>query len=169
MVEFGEIEDVVGAIAVGVNHGIWDDFLTDDGEQGVSADVRDHHGVDFAAALEDAKDGRLAGGATTTFAFANPAEVALVGLDETVDRQTGVELVGDDLAQPLEEVGGGFSVNPDQIRSGSRRDAANKKLSQPILRLSRQTTTAYPHKLILDPDRIWDSPKIFSFGIAVTH
>jgi hypothetical protein len=36
------------------------DLLPDDGKEGALADLGDHHGVDLAAALEDAEDWKLA-------------------------------------------------------------------------------------------------------------
>jgi hypothetical protein len=89
------------------------------------------------------------------------AKIALIDLDEPVDRQAILQLPGDDLTQPVKEIGGRLAVDAGQIRRAPRRHASDKKLRQSILRLFLQTTTTYPHALILDPLRIWDSPKIY--------
>jgi hypothetical protein len=69
-------------------------------------------------------------------------------------------LPGDNLTPPKKEIRARLRVDAGQIRRAPRRHASDKKLSQSILRLFRQTTAAYPHSLILDPLWIWDSPKI---------
>jgi hypothetical protein len=87
MVELGDVEDLTGGIRIGIDNRIRNDLLPDDGKERVFANVGDHHGVDPAAALEDAEDGDLAGCAAPAFAFANAAKIALVHLDKPIDRQ----------------------------------------------------------------------------------
>jgi hypothetical protein len=67
-------------------------------------------------------------------------------------------LPGDDLTQPMKEIGARLAFDAGQIR---RRHPSDEKLRQSILRLFPQTTAAYPHSLILDPLWIWDSPNSF--------
>jgi hypothetical protein len=107
-----------------------------------------------------AEDGDLAGCAAPAFAFANAAKIALIDLDKPVDRQAILQLRSGDLTQPVKEIGGRLAVDPCQICRAPSRHASDKKLSQSILRLFLQTTATYPHSLILDPLRIWDSPKV---------
>ena len=93
-------------------------------------------------------------------AFPNAAKIALIHLDEPFHRHGVLQLLGDELPKPMKEIGGCLAVDADQIRRTSGRDPANKKLGQSILRLFLEPAAAYPHSLILDPLRIWDSPKI---------
>ena len=65
--ELGDVEDVIGGIRVSIDNRIRHDLPADDGQERVFADVGGHHGVDFAAALEDAEDGGLAGCAAPAF------------------------------------------------------------------------------------------------------
>ena len=157
VVELGDVEDVIGGIRVGIDNRIGNNLLPDDGQERVFADVGDHHGVDFAATLEDAEDRDFAGCAAPAFALANAAKIALIDLDEPFDRQAILQLPGDDLTQPVKEIGGRLAVDAGQIRRAASRHASDKKLRQSILRLFLKTTTAYPHAPILDPLRIWDS------------
>jgi hypothetical protein len=122
----------------------------------------DHHGVDFAAALEDAEDWDFAGCAAPAFALANAAKIALIDLDKSFERNAILQLPGDDLTQPMKEIGGRLAVDAGQIRRAPRRHASDEKLRQSILRLFLQTTATYPHSLILDPLRIWDSPFFYN-------
>src|SRR5580698_6640010 len=161
MVELGDVEDVIGGIRIGMDNRIRNDLLPDDGKERVFANVGDHHGVDPAAALEDAEDGDLAGCAASASAFANPAKIAFVHLDKPFDRQTILQLPGDDLTEPMKEIGGRLAVDARQIRRAPSRHPSDKKLRQPLLRLFLQTTATYPHAPILDPLRIWGSPRFF--------
>src|SRR3984957_784064 len=106
MVELGDVEDVTGGIRVGIDNRIRNDLLPDDGKERVFAKVGDHHGVDPAAALENAEDGDLAGCAAPAFAFPNAAKMAFVHLDKPFDRQTTLQLPSDDLTQLVKEIGG---------------------------------------------------------------
>ena len=94
-------------------------------------------------------------------AFGNKNPLTLIHLDEPFDGHGVLQLLGDELPKPMKEIGGCLAVDADQIRRTSGRDPANKKLGQSILRLFLEQTAAYPHSLILDPLRIWDSPKNF--------
>jgi hypothetical protein len=104
------------------------------------------------------KTGDLAGCAAPASAFANAAKVALIHLDKPFDRQAILQLPGDDLTEPMKEIGGRLAVDARQIRCAPSRHSTDKKLRQSILRLSSETATTYPHSPILDPLRIWDSP-----------
>jgi hypothetical protein len=85
VVELGRVEDVIGGIRVGVDNRIRNNLLPDDGQERVFADVGDHHGVDFAAALEEAEDQDFAGCAAPRLPFAKAAKIALIDLDEPFD------------------------------------------------------------------------------------
>ncbi len=63
------------------------------------------------------------------------AEIALIELDLAVKWGASIELIGNDLAQPMIEKGAGFVVQSDQIRRRSRGHAGDEKLSQTILLL----------------------------------
>jgi hypothetical protein len=56
VVELGDVWDAEGGIRLGIDNRIRNDFLPDDGQERVFGDVGNHHGVDFADALADAKD-----------------------------------------------------------------------------------------------------------------
>ena len=111
VVELGDVEDVIGGIRVGIDNRIRNNLLPDDGKERVFANVGDHHGVNFAAALEDAEDRDFAGRAAPAFALANAAKIALIDLDEPFDRQAILQLPGDNLTQPMEEIGGRLAVD----------------------------------------------------------
>ncbi len=87
VVELRDVENVIGGITISIDNRIRNDSLPDDGKERVFADVGDHHGVDLAAAPEDAEDGDLPGCAAPAFAFPNAAKIAFVHLDEPFDRQ----------------------------------------------------------------------------------
>ena len=126
VVELGDVEDVIGGIRVGIDNRIRNNLLPDDGQECVFADVGDHHGVDFAAALEDAEDRDFAGCAAPAFALANAAKIALIDLNELFDRQTILPLPGDNLTQPMTEIGGRLAVDAGQICIAPRRHASDK-------------------------------------------
>ena len=72
VVELGDVEDVIGGIRVGIDNRIRNNLLPDDGQECVFADVGDHHGVDFAAAPEDAEDRDFAGCAAPALPLRTP-------------------------------------------------------------------------------------------------
>jgi hypothetical protein len=57
VVEFGDVEDVIGGIRVGIDNRIRNNLLPDDGQERVFADVGDHHGVDLPPRLRMPKMG----------------------------------------------------------------------------------------------------------------
>jgi hypothetical protein len=71
-------------------------------------------------------------------AFPNAAKIALIHLDEPFDGHGVLQLLGDELPKPMKEIGGCLAVDADL-----------------------EPTAAFPHSLILDPLRIWDSRKNF--------
>lgn len=85
VVKAGDIQDVVDAEGVREDHGIRRHLAVDDGQDGFLFGVRDHLGVDLAAALEDTEHRDFAGCATATFAFADAAKIGFVDFDFTIE------------------------------------------------------------------------------------
>ena len=145
MMKLGDVEDVIGRIRVGIDNRIRNDLPPDDRQERVFADVRDHHDVDAAVALEDAEYGDLAGCAAPASAFANPAKKAFIHLDKPFYRQAILQLPSDDLTEPMKEIGGRLAV--DAAKSASLRavplptkNSANRSCvfsftRQPLIRL----------------------------------
>jgi putative transposase len=71
VVELRDVENVIAGIRVRIDNRIRNDLLPDNGQERGFADVRDHHGVNFAAALKDAEDRDFAGRAAPAFALTN--------------------------------------------------------------------------------------------------
>jgi hypothetical protein len=126
VVELRDVEDVIGGIRVGIDNRIRHNLRPDDGQERVFADVGDHHGVDFAATLDDAEDRDFAGCAAPAFALANAAKIALIDLDKPFERKATLQWPGDDLTQPMKERGGRLAVDAGQIRRAPRRQASDE-------------------------------------------
>mgnify|MGYP003711038995 CR=1 FL=1 len=103
VVEVRYVEHVVACPGVRIDDAIRHDHTVYDGHQGVRAGVGDHLGVDLAAALEDAEDGNLAGGATATLPLSFATEVTFIGLDLTGQGRGFVQLPSNDRAQAVEK------------------------------------------------------------------
>jgi hypothetical protein len=95
-------------------------------------------------------------------AFANAAKIALINLDEPLTGRLSSNWRGEDRTAPAKEIGSRLAVDAGQVCGALSCHPSDKKLRQSILRLFLQTTTAYPHSLILDPLRIWDSQILYS-------
>ena len=133
MMEVRNVERVIACPGVRIDDAIRQDHAVYDRHQGLGAGIGDHLGVDLAAALEDAEDGDLAGGATTAFALSLATEVTFVGLDLAGQGPSFVQLPGDDLTQTVKEVGRRGFVDADQIGRRAGRHFPDKKLKQPVL------------------------------------
>lgn len=149
MMEARDIEDVVAAEGIGIDHRIEFDFGLDDRQQRRRTGVGDHRGVDPAAPLENAEDRCLSRGATASLAFPDAAEVALVQLDLALQRAVVRNAFGNDQAKAMVEQGSGVLVDADQIRSRARRRPGDEVLTQ-SQRLDRgQLGVLEPHATIL--------------------
>ena len=75
--ELGNVEDVIGGIRVGINNRIRNDLPPDNRKERLLRTSGIIIVWDFAAALEEAEDGDLAGCAAPALALANRAKIAL--------------------------------------------------------------------------------------------
>ncbi len=69
MTKFCHVNRVTGFPAIAINDGIGLYFRGDNGQQGLAGSVGNDFGIDFAAALEQAKDRNFPRRATPLFAF----------------------------------------------------------------------------------------------------
>ena len=101
VVELTDVQRVVAAEAIGIDHAVRGDFPLDYRHQRGCPGVVDDLGVDLSATLEQAEYNDLTGGTTTTLAFADATKVALVQLNGSVEdfvlHQS--QLVGNQLTQ----------------------------------------------------------------------
>ena len=137
MVKVRDVESVVACPGVRIDDAVGQYHAVYDGHQGRRAGVGDHLGIDPAAALEDAEDRNLTGGAATAFAFSLAAEVTLVGLDLANQGRGLVQTPGDNLAQTMEKVGRRGLVDAGQIGRRAGRHFSDEKFKQPILMFFR--------------------------------
>ena len=133
VVDVRYVERVVACPDVRVDDAIWQDHAVYDRHQGLGAGVGDHLGVDLAAALEDAEDGNLAGGATATLPLSFATEVTFIGLDLTGQGRGFVQLPSNDRAQAVEKIGPCGLVDTDQIGRRAGRHFSDEKFNQPVL------------------------------------
>ena len=72
---------------------------------------------------------RMARVASTSTAFANAAKIAVIHLDKPFDRQAILQLPGDDLKEPMKEIGGRLAVDARQIPRAPSRHSNTKLLA----------------------------------------
>ncbi len=66
-------------------------------------------------------------------ALSMPSKIAFINFNLPGEWGASIHLLSNDLTQSMVEVGCGFAVNSEQIRSRSGGHASHKKFSQPIL------------------------------------
>ncbi len=102
VVEVGDVERVIGAIAVGVDDAVGLDFTGDYGDQRIGLGVFHGDREHMTAALQEAEDGDFSRRAASAFALPHAAEITLIDLDFA--SQFGGffdEFVSDDNAQAM--------------------------------------------------------------------
>ena len=72
--EFGDVQNVIKPVSIGVDDAVGPHALADDPGQRVRPCVRDHDCMDLARTLEQTEDGHLARSTTAALAFANTAK-----------------------------------------------------------------------------------------------
>ncbi len=90
------IQGIVRTIIVSVHNAIRHHLLPDDGQKRLRLGIRNHLRVDLAAPLQNAKDGHLAGGASSSLAFASAPKVGLIHLNGAGKRPFLFDLPSDD-------------------------------------------------------------------------
>ncbi len=128
VMELRDIDGVIRFPAIGIDDGIGLYLAVDDRHQARAGRVRDDLGVDLAAALENAEDGDLAGGAAPAIAFAVAAEIALIQLDLAVERTFIVQFASDHLTQFMIIKRRRMPVDAHQFRRRSGRNTTDKQI-----------------------------------------
>ena len=135
VVELGDIQNVIGAVSVGVDDAVGSHALADDPAQRVRPGVGDHHRMNLARALEQTEDGHLARSTTAAFAVANTTKVALVSLDFAAQiRRFVCQMIRDGLAQLVIEQGRGMPVHPEQLGCSTGGGSSYEMLHQSTLK-----------------------------------
>ena len=136
MMEVGNIECVVGPERVCVDDTVRLHLLLDDRQQGLCPGVRNDRRIDLPTPLQKPENSHFSRSATPTLAFANTAEIALVGLHFTAQPIAG-QLAGNQLTQPHEKTDRRVGLNANDLGSGASRAAGNKMLNQLTLLTGR--------------------------------
>jgi hypothetical protein len=129
VMEAVERQVIIGFIAVGVDDGVQLDVVHDCADELLAVTASGQDDPDLAAALQEAEDRYLAGGAPAALALARTAEVGLVGLDVSVELgQLGLAVGGDSLPKALVMSVGGVSMKTQVL---GRPDSRNTEPEQP--------------------------------------
>src|ERR1700744_6050677 len=100
MMEFRDVEHVIGTQRICVDHAVRLNFLPDYAHQQCRSGAWDHHRVDAPAAFQQSKHRDLSGGATAAFPLAMTAKIALIDFNLPCERKAAVHLLSNDLPQP---------------------------------------------------------------------
>ena len=142
--ELGNVEQIIGSEAVGVDHGIGLDALLDDGKKRFRSGIWDDDRVDLPASFEQPEDRHFAGGTTPVFALSVSSEIALVDLDFAAQqlRRFSIQARRNDLSQLMEKQGCGVPVDPHQQGGRTRCCAGDEMLRQILLNTCREPAPA---------------------------
>ena len=126
----GNVQHIVRAVAVGVNHAVGDDLLLHDPHQRLSLGVGNDLRVDLAASLQKPENRCFSGGSASPLAFSDAAEVAFVDFDFALERSFFLRSHFDNLTEAMEIKGGGLEVDVYHRRSRTGGRTGNEKINQ---------------------------------------
>jgi len=129
VVELRNIQHIVGSEAIGIHDAVRLDAISNNSQQSLCLSVLNHHSVDPAATLEETENGHLTGRSSTSLAFSNTSEVAIIDFDLTCkERSFRRHLLGDDLTQFVEKQDCCIPIYTRQLSSCSCRNTSYKLL-----------------------------------------
>ena len=102
MVEVGYVQGIIGPESIRVDDAVRLHLLLNDGEQGLCLGIGYDRRIDPSTTLQEPKYRNFYAGATSTFAFAFPAEITFIRLNFAA-QPIARELTGDQLAKAHEE------------------------------------------------------------------
>jgi hypothetical protein len=146
VVELGDVEHIVAAEGIGVDHAVGSDLLADDRNKRVRTGICDDCDMDLALPLEQPEHRHLASRPASTLALAVTAKVALVHLDLASQQLGGLGCQGieDHLAQLVIEQDRGVAVDAGNLGRRTRRRSRAEILDQFFLHTPPKTAPA-PH------------------------
>ena len=131
--EARDVQRVVDARAVGVDHSVRSDTLPNDRHERSllqqSLQIRWHDGIDPACALQNTEDDDFTGRSTTAFSLAGVAKVGFIAFDFPFEGTFTSDALGDGLAEFVVVERGGVTVDPDKF-SGVRAGVPATKCSR---------------------------------------
>ena len=137
--EFGNIQYVMGSIAICVDNAIGLDALTNDANKRPRPGIGYHPRIDFSIPFEQAKHRHFAGGAASPFALADATKIAFIDLDFTNrKRRFNRQSVSDQLAQLVVKQDRRPAVHPHQLSRQTGRRPGYKLDNQSSLNTRRK-------------------------------
>ena len=141
MSELRDIQNVVGAEAVGIDDAVRLNAVSYNSQQCLRLSILNHDCVNPATALEETKDRHLSGGPSPSFALSNAAKIALINLNlPSKERGLGSHLLGDHFSKFMKIERCRMPVHIDQFGRRSSRCARYKLLNQLYLNTWEEST-----------------------------
>ncbi len=103
VVEIGDIQRIIAPESVRVHDTVRQDHTIHDGEKRRAPGVGDHDRVDPSTSLQQAENRDFASSTSTTFAFPDSSEIALIDFNLTGEWRCLFHFIGNDFPQPSEE------------------------------------------------------------------
>gem|GEM_PF-2883746 len=134
VMKLGDIENIVGSKAIGVDNAVWTNTLAHYSHQCQGLGIRYDDGVYFPATLEQSKYRYLPARSATAFSLSRATEIAFINLNFAIEKGCFLrKLLNDYLAKLMKKQDRRIAIDPGQLSRRSRRDASHKLTHQVVL------------------------------------